>query len=92
MQKRLFGMRKWESGKHKSWAMPDEGYVTKDGSLLGTAGMWGECGWSVVQLHYDEKFGPLHGKYGSTEAEFEVHGLLLPSQESNWTYQGACRQ
>ena len=26
----------------------------------------------VVQLDYDEEMGPLHGMYGSMEAEFEV--------------------
>ena len=30
------------------------------------------CGWAVVQLDYDEELGPLHGMYGSMEAEFEV--------------------
>ena len=47
-----------------------------DGSLLGTAGKWGACGWSVVQLDYDEKLGPLHGMYGSMEAEFEVQRTI----------------
>ena len=55
-----FSMRKWESVKHKSWGMPEEGFkghVATDGSLLCTAGKWGPCGWSVVQLDYDEKMG-----------------------------------
>ena len=30
------------------------------------------CGWSVVQLDCDEEMVPLHGMYGSMEAEFEV--------------------
>ena len=49
-----------------------QGHVATDGSLLGTAGKWEACGWSVVQLDYDEELGPLHGMYGSVEAEFEV--------------------
>ena len=98
-------MKKWESEKHKSWSMPAEGFmghVATDGSLLGSAGKWGACGWSVVQLDYDEELGPSHGMYGSMEAEFEVQRtikraeltafLLLLSQESYWTHQGACRQ
>ena len=46
--------------------------------LLRTALCWvqlesgGACGWAVVQLDYDEEKGPLHGIYGSLEAEFEV--------------------
>ena len=36
------------------------------------AGKWGACGWSVVQLDYDEELELLHGMYGSMEAEFEV--------------------
>ena len=63
-----FSMKKWESEMHKSWGMPAEafkGHVATDGSLLGTAGKWGACGWSVVQLDYDGELGPLHGMYGS---------------------------
>ena len=39
-------------------------YVTTDGSLLGRAGKWRGCGWTVVQLDYDEEMEPLHGMYG----------------------------
>ena len=68
-------MKRWESEKHKSWSVPTEGFkghVANDGSLLGTAGKWCACGWAVVQLDYDEEMGPLHGMYGSMEAEYEV--------------------
>ena len=53
--------------------MPAEGFkchVVTDSSLLGTAGKWEACGWAVVQLDYDEEMQPLHGMYGSMEAEF----------------------
>ena len=62
----------------------------------GTLASGGACGWAVVQLDYDEQMGPLHGMYGSTEAEYEVQrtikrgggdSLLAPPQESMWTYQ-----
>ena len=51
----------------------------------------------MVQLDYDEEMGPLLGMYGSVETELEVQrtikrgadGLLVPSQESDWTSQGA---
>ena len=59
--------------------MPAEGFkghVTTDGSLLGTAGKWGGCGWAVVQLDYDVEMGPLHGMYGSMEAEYEVQRTI----------------
>ena len=72
-------MKKWESEKHKSWCFPAEGFkghVATDGSLLGTAGMWGACGWSVVQLHYVEELEPLRGMYGSREAEHEVQRTM----------------
>ena len=36
----------------------------------------GACGWAVVQLDYDEEMGPLHGMYGSMEAEFEVQRII----------------
>ena len=53
-----FSLKKWESEKHNSWSMPAEGFKghgATDGSLLGTAGKWGTCDWSVVQLDYDEE-------------------------------------
>ena len=58
-----------------------------------------------MQLDYDEEMEPLYGMYGSMEAEYEVQrtikraehhqeggadGLLMPSQESDRTHQGAC--
>ena len=68
----LFSMIKWESEKHESWRMSAEGFnchVATDGSLLFTAGKWRACGWSVVQLDFDEKLELLYGMYGSMEAE-----------------------
>ena len=89
----LFSMKKWESEKHTSWDMPAEGFkghVAIDGSLLGRAGKWGACGWSVVQLDYDEELelfawhvwldgGRIRGPEGGAD------GVPLPSQESSWT-------
>ena len=71
-------MKKWESEKHKSWCRPAEGnkHVATHGSLLGTAGKWRACDWSVVQMGYDEELVPLHGMHGSMEAEFEVHRTI----------------
>ena len=74
-----FSMRKWESEKHKNWGMPAEaskGHVATDGSSLNIAGKWGACGWAVVQLDYDEETEPLHGMYGSMEADFEVQRTI----------------
>ena len=79
MEQGHFSVREWESEKHKSWDMPAEGFkghVATDGSLLGNAGKWEACGWAVVQLDYDEVMGPLHGMYGSMEAEFEVQRTI----------------
>ena len=67
-------MKKWVPEKHKNWSLRAEGFkghVATGGSLLGRAGKWGACGWAVVQLEYDEEIGPLHGMYGSMEAELE---------------------
>ena len=36
----------------------------------------GACCGAVVQLDYDEEMGPLHGMYGSMEAEFEVERTI----------------
>ena len=74
-----FSMRKWESEKHESGSMPAEGFkghVVTDGSLLVNDGKWGACGCAVVQLDSDEELGPLHGMYGSIEAEFEVQRTI----------------
>ena len=99
-----FSVRNWGSEKHKSWCMLAEGFkghVATDGSLLGTAGKWRACCWSVVQLDYDEELGPLHGMYGSMEPEYEVQrtmkrggvdSFLVPPQESMWYHQGPCGQ
>ena len=48
--------------------------MATDGSLLGMTGEWGA--WAVVQLDYDEEMWPLHGMYGSVEAEFEVQRTI----------------
>ena len=57
-----------------------KGHVAPDGSLLGTAGKWGACGWSVVQLDCVADLGPLHGKYGPMEAEFEVQRTIKTAE------------
>ena len=69
----------WESEKHKSWGILTqgfEGHVATDCSLLGSAGKWRACGWSVVQLDSDEELGTLHGVYGTTDAELEVQSTI----------------
>ena len=67
MQKRLFDVG-WSG--IPAWGF--KGHVATDGSLLGKVGKWGACGWSMAQLDYDEESGPLHGMYGSMEAESEA--------------------
>ena len=55
--------------------MPLEGFlnhVVADGSLLGVSVKWSACGWSVVQLDRDEEMGPMHGMYGTLNAELEM--------------------
>ena len=59
--------------------MPAEGFkghVATDDSLLDIAVRWRACGWSVVQLDYDEELGLFHGMYGSTEVEYEVQRTI----------------
>ena len=46
-------VRRWESEKQKSCAIPVEGFrnhVASDGSLMGVSGKWSARGCSVVQL------------------------------------------
>ena len=76
-----FILIKLESEKHRRLGMSAEGFkghvhVATDGSLLGTAGKWGACGWSVVQLDDNEELGPLYGMCGSMEAELEVQRTI----------------
>ena len=66
--------------------MPAEGHVATDCSLLGTAGKWGACGWAMVQLDYDEEWGPLYGMYGSMEAEFEVQRTMKSAELTAFLY------
>ena len=59
--------------------MPAESFkgpVATDGSLQGRARKLRACGWAVVQLDYDEEMVPLHGMYGSVEAECEVQRTI----------------
>ena len=89
MEQGQFSMKKRESEKHKNWGMPPEGFkghVAADGSLLDTAGKWRACGWPVVQLDYDEETGPLHGMYGSMEAEFEVQRTIKRAELMAFLY------
>ena len=54
----LLSLKKRESEKHNSCDFQAEGFqghVATDGSLLGVAGKWTACSWSVVQWDYDEE-------------------------------------
>ena len=65
--------------KHKSWSFPAEGFrdhVAADGSLLGVSGKWSAFGWLVVRLGHDEEMGPMHGMYGTLDAELEVQRTI----------------
>ena len=83
MEQGPFQHDKEESEKHKRWGLPAKGFkghVATDGSPLGMKGKWGACGWSEVQLDYDEELGPLHGMYGSVEAELEVQRTIKTAE------------
>ena len=97
----------WESGGPKSTKAGEckvEGFrchVGTDGSLRSTAGKCGACGWSVVQLDYDEELGLLHGMCGSMEAELQVQRTIKRAEltasfafvkKSDWPQKGACGQ
>ena len=64
------------------------------------AGKWGTCGWSVVQLDYEE-LGPLRWMCGSMDAELEFQrtikraeltAFLCVLKKGDWTHKSACRQ
>ena len=57
-----------------------QGPCGTDGSLLGKTGKWGACGWSVVQLDFDEELELLHGMYCSLGAELEVQRTIKRAQ------------
>ena len=44
--------------------------------LLGVAGKWGACGWSVVPQDHDEEMGPMHGMYGMLDADLDVQRTI----------------
>ena len=97
------GMQKWESEKQKAGTCQQRATRVM---LLLTAPCWVPLasGEHVVGQWYSwtaMKMGPLHGMYGSMEAEFEVlphhqevgaDGLSMLCQENDWTHQGAGRQ
>ena len=39
-------------------------------------------GWSVVQLDHDEEMGPMHGVYGTLDAELEVQRTIKRAERS----------
>ena len=86
----------WESEKHKSLSMPGQdfkGHVATDGSLLGTGGKWSN--WIMMK-----NWGPCmkclarwrQNLRSSAPARGGADSIPVPSQESNWTHRGACRQ
>ena len=94
-------VRSWESEEHKRWDIPVEGFrnrVATDGSLLGVSGKRSACGWSVVQFGHDEEMGPMHGMYGTLDAELgvqrtikraELTAFLVSLQETYRSHDGA---
>ena len=52
--------------------MPAEGFKGQVATDCWGTLASGACGWALVQLDHDEEMGPLHGMYGSMEAEVEV--------------------
>ena len=46
--------------------------ITIVGSVKGNPGMYGACGWSLVQLDHDGELHPMRGYFGLIEAGFEV--------------------
>ena len=93
-----------ESEEHQSWSTPVEDFwnhVATDGSLLGVSGRWSACGWSLVQLDYDDDTGRMRGMYGTVDADLEVQrttkraeltAVLLPLQKDCWSHHGSCGQ
>ena len=70
---------RWESEKHISGSIPVDGFrnhVAADGSPLGVSSRWGACGWSVVQVEHDEELRPMHGMYGTLDADVEVRRTI----------------
>ena len=73
-------MRKWESEKHKSCGACQQKVLRAMLPLTTLFWVqltkWRGCGWSVVQLYYDEEMEPLHGMHGSMESELEVQRTI----------------
>ena len=43
----------------------------------------GACGWSVVQLDHDKEIEPMHGMYGTMDAELEVQRAIRRAELTN---------
>ena len=79
MGERRLDSAKMESDKHECWGTPAEGprdHVDTGGSLLGVAGKWCACGWSVVPLDRDEEMLPIRGMYGTLDADLDVQRTI----------------
>ena len=62
--------------------MPVDGFrdhVATDGSLLGVAGPWWKCGWTVVQLGHDEEMG-VRGGQSSQPSSVSSERWIVPPQ------------
>ena len=66
----LFSMKKWSLRSTKAGACQQKA-SRPTWPQLGEA-----CAWAVVQLDYDEDMEPLHGMYGSMEADYEVQRTI----------------
>ena len=67
-EKSHLSVRRWESGKHRSWSMPVEGFRA-DGSLLVSGlGQW--CSWIMMR-----RWGHCMGR-GALDAEFEAQRTI----------------
>ena len=75
-------MRKRESEKQGLPAGGFRDHVATGGSLLGVAGTWAACGWSVVHLDHDEELGPMYEMYRTLEVELEVQRTI---KRAEWT-------
>ena len=68
--------------EEEPFVSPVEGirsHVTTNRSLLGVSGR-SACGWSVVQLDHEEEKGPVHGTYGTSDADLEVQCTIMRAE------------
>ena len=96
-RERHLSVRRWQSGKPRSWETAAEGFRDHVAWRCQAGGE--SVGWSMAQLDHGEEMIQMHGMYATLDFEFEeqrtikedrVDGLPVPSHKGCRSYHVPC--